>query len=90
MLWLLVYASLVSVLMLVTSEMQYNNFQFLYKHWRMTARHVFWDSGLNVAMVLQQKNIKQLGNVNVTYMVNTIKQQHLNYISQTNTIEFNN
>lgn len=55
----------------------------------MTARHVFWGGALDVAMILKHKNKNIIGDVNVSRMIIEIKRNHLNYISETNTIKFN-
>lgn len=88
MFWLLIYASVISVLLLATMEEQIKNYDFLRPQWMLTTRQVYWGSTLPVAMFLREKG-EILGNKNLTQMIDSLKLNHLNYISEYGMVNFN-
>ncbi len=88
MFWLLIYASIMSILLITTSEVQMDNYNFLHPQWVLTTRQVYWDSTLPICMILAETN-STIGNVNLNEMIAQLKLNHLNYVSQYNMADFN-
>jgi len=52
MFWLLIYASVISILLVSTTNIQMQNYNFLHSQWILTTQQVYWDSALPICMML--------------------------------------
>mgnify|MGYP007107592827 CR=1 FL=1 len=59
----------------------------MHPQWVLTTRQIYWDSTLPICMFLREKG-EILGNKNLTEMIDQLKFNHLNYISEYNMVDF--